>query len=723
MKIKIKIKTLLLLVFLITLTFIWVIPTTILSIANLLEFNRSDKATFFYEKYAHYPSTQNIKGRYLYAKSLVKSFTKYTIFYNGWGGGENTSPENMEKSKKILQEITNEKSYKASEKQYYIDSYKMLLDMAIATGDIEILHNWILFGQEADDENIRYISDIYNGFLHHVNGDRDGAKAIVSKYESSDLADVKLDILKAEVTLFDGKYEEAKEIYENISRIKWKELQGSNFGSTGYYDREYWAESVMNEFKGDNVIRGTVTYEGEPMPFVEIYVQAADGGFRSGGESYAGITNENGEFETLGFKDGVYNVGIGIEGSLLVDKVLKRPSKPYFELNGNDGEIKFEFKNTMDLIMPESDEIVTGEEFTVSWEEEEGASYYTVEIVSFLDPYKMDKYAGSVSRSPAEKNGEIKFTETEVTFNIDLLKGRIGGLSRGEEGLLGYSGVLGLFLPGVKYPIAVNAYDENNNLITSSLPLRTYYDQIPSITVEGSLTEGEKLITNHNYTEAIEYYENVLNEDPDNTDALRYLTKIYGIGWKDGERNIERALELGKKYTDVTGSNSLFINIIQMMEIDEIKKNSDLFYSAILESKEDHDEGYYYNLSRYYIAIEKWEEAKDALQNIKGYVPDELVYLNMYFGNYIEAAEDIKYLYGSNLKSIEVKEALRNLEDIPPHPDDKEVLNNFLLKLVTGVSSEEGKAFYDETVRKISNSNIIIILHEIYLHRGWDINY
>lgn len=66
---------------------------------------------------------------------------------------------------------------------------------------------------------------------------------------------------------------------------------------------------------------------------------------------------------------------------------------------------------------------------------------------------------------------------------------------------------------------------------------------------------------------------------------------------------------------------------------------------------------------------------------------------------------------------------LGKLEDIPPHPDDKQVFNNFLLKLVTGVSREEGKALYDETVRKISNSNIIIILHEIYLHRGWDIGY
>lgn len=715
MKIKIKIKTLILLAFVFTLTFIWVIPTTIHGIANLLQDNGSNKATFFYEKYALYPTTPKIEGNFLYAKSLVKSFNKYTIFYNGWGGGENTSPEDMEKSKEILEDAMKETPSKKSEKQYYIDSYKMLLDMTIATGDIEMLRNWIFFGQKADDENLRYISDIYNGFLLHVNGDRDGAKKIVEKYELSDLADVKLDILKAEITLFDGNYEEAKKIYENISKNNWRELQGSNFGSTGYYDREFWAEEVMKAFKGDNVIRGTVTYEGKPMPFVEIYVQNADGWFRASGESYVGITDENGKFETLGLKDGVYNVGIGLEGSLLTNKVLQHQDKPYFELNGDDGEINFEFKSTLHIKEPGLHDKITGEEFTVAWEEVEEAAYYKVDIVSYSNP---SEGVGTIFYTPAfDEYMQSKFTETQATFNTSLIKEGIGGMSIGEDGLIGANAVLGAFIPGLEYPIVVKAYNENMNLITSSLPLRTYYDQIPSITVEGSISDGEKMILNQDFPEAIKYYENILKEKPYDIDALRYLIKIYGIGWKNGEKNINRSIELGKRYTDITGRNRLFINIILMMEIEEIKENSELYYSAVEELKKDNDDGYYYNLSRYCIALENWEGARNALQHKEGYVPDELFYLNMYFENYKEAAENTKYLYSPNLKSIKVKDALENLEDIPPNSDDKQVFNNFLLKLVTGVSHEEGKTIYDEAFRKISNSDIIIILHEIYLHR------
>lgn len=720
MKIKVKIKTLILLTFLLILTFIWVIPTTIHGIANLLQDNGSDKATFFYEKYASYPTTPKIEGNFLYAKSLVKGFSKYAIFYNGWGGGENTSPEDMEKSKNILQDIMKETPYMNSEKQYYIDSYKMLLEMAIATGDTEMLHNWISFGQKADDERLVYISDIYNGFLLHVNGDRDEAKDIVAKYELTALADVKLDILKAEITLFDGNYEEAKKMYENISRNNWRELQDSNFGSTAYYDRDFWVDRVMKVFSSDNTIKGTVTYEGKPMPFVEIYVQAADGGFRTVGESYVGITDENGKFETLGLKYGVYNVGIGVEGSLLTNKVLQQKDKPYFEFDGNNGEINFEFRNILNIKEPSLNDKITGEEFTIVWEEVKGAVYYKVDIVTYSNP---SEGVGAIFYTPAfDEYMQSKFTETQATFNTSLIKDEIGGMSIGEDGLIGANAVLGAFVPGLEYPIVVKAYDENMNLITSSLPLRAYYDQIPSITVEGSHSDGEKMILNQDYPEAIEYYENILNETPDDIEALRYLIKIYGIGWKNGEKNIERAIELGQRYTYISGSNRLLINIISQMEIDEIKKYSDLFYSAVTEESEDQNDSYYYYLSKYFIATENWKSARNALQNTEGYLPVNLFYLNMYLENYTMAAENTKYLYNSPLKSIEVKEALRNLEDIPPHHNDKQIFNNFLLKLVTGVQREEGKGFFDEIIKQISNSNLKTILNAIYLERGWDIS-
>lgn len=723
MKIKIKVKTLIFFGIVFTLIFVWGIPAATLGIANYLEDKGSDKATLFFEKYATYPTSSNIKSKFLYADNLIEGFNKYSIFFNSWGGGEDTSPENMEKAKKILVNIMKEDPHNGRYKDYYLDSYKMLLDMAIATGDVDMLNQWISFGQKYDDEKLTYIADIYNGFILHVNGDTEGAKKVIEKYDMTNLADGKLYVLKGEIALFDGEYEEAKKMFEKVND-DWRTRDEIIFGSTGYYYRDFWIDRTMKEFNENNVIRGTVTFEGKPMPFVEIYVQAADGGFRSGGESYIGITNENGEFQTLGLKDGVYNIGIGIEGSLLTDKVLQRSTYQYIELNGNDGEINFILNNTLSVNLPKPGEKVSGEEFTVSWESVEGAAYYTVEIVVFEEPYRK---SGSNFRSSAiDKNGETTFTETSATFNFIKLRSQSGGFFfEGEEMLLGPDAVLGKLLPEVEYPIVVNAYDENNNLITSSLSLRAYYDQISSITVEGSITEGEDLILSKDYPKAIEFYENILKGNPDDNDALRYLAKIYGIGWKKGEKNLERSIALGQRYSDVSGDGKLLFVILQHMNIDELKENIELVNSVLTEERKNLDDNGYYFLSEYNIALENYEGARDALNNIKSYVSDNLFYLNMYFGDYMEAAANIrsKNFYISRLSSYKVKEALELLENSPPNASDTKAFNDFLLKLVEGIHHEDGKPLYNDTVRLISNVNLKTILYEIYIERNWDMEF
>lgn len=717
MKIKIKIKTLILLIFLIGLTFIWGIPTATLSIAYLLE-DRSDMATLFYEKYAAYPTTSNIKGGFLYADSLINGFSKFTIFLTGWGGGADTSPEDIVKAKKILEDIMKEIPDNNSEKEYYIESYKMLLDIAIATGDVETLQMWISYGQKNRDEKITYTADIYNGFFLHVHGDSEEVKKIIDKYDNTELADKKLDILKAEVALFEGNYQDSKSIYEKMDNNYWVITERNNFGSLGYYERNFWFDRVMDDFKGDNIIRGTVTFEGKPMPFVEIYVQAADGGFSSGGEGYIGITDENGEFETLGLKDGLYNIGIGVDGSLLANKVLQRSNHKYVDLNGKDEEIDFIFKNTLNISSPEPGHKLIGNEFTVSWDKVEGAAYYTVEPVVFFEPY--NKSSGSYRSYALDKFGERKFTSTKATFNIEMLSKQPGSLTFGEEMILEPSAILGIFLPGVEYPIVVNAFDENNKLITSSLPLRSYYDQMPSVIVEGELSEGEEMILSKDYPAAIEYYENILKGNPNDIDSLIYLTRIYGMGWKQGERNIEKASVLAQRYSNITGDKKLLLNCLHLLEKDELKENSEIVLQAFKEANQVLDDSDYYFLSKYYIAFEKYDEAREALKNTES-VTDNLIYLNMYFEDYQEAAENVmsKNYHLSRLSSSKIVETLKELDENPPQANDKQIFNEFLLKLINGINHEKGYEIYEEAVSQISNNNFKIILNEICLERHW----
>ncbi len=724
MKIKIKIKTLLLLIFVFVLTFTWLIPTTILGIANFLEY-KSDKAMLFYEKYAVYPTTPKIKGGYLYANSLIKGFGKFTIFNNGWGGGEN-SPENISKAKATLENIMKETPSKRIEKEYYVYSYKLLLDMAIATGDIPTLHKWISFGQEINDEKIVYISDVYNGFLLNVNGDREEAKKIIEKYEHSNLADIKLLILKGETAIFDGNYEEAKIRYDEVRHSNWNPKEKTPFGSSTYYERSFWFERDIDDIKGNNIIKGSVTYEGKPMAFVEIYAQAAQEGlsFNTSGELYVGITDENGKFQTLGLKNGEYNIGIGVDSSILTDRVLSNKNYNKIELNGGDAEINFVFNKTFNANLHDDGKKISGKEFSVSWDTVEDADYYTVEVVSFSN---YEKKGGAIFRSPImDKNGETKIEKTSASFNIEMLRNQTGGMSfEGEEMILGPTAILGIFQPELEYPIVVNAYDENNNLITSTLPLRTYYDQVQSITVEGNLSDGEKLILNIKYPEAIEYYENILSQEPNNKEALKYLTKIYGLGWKNGEKNIKRAIELVNRYNDIFVEKMLFSDILGNVKTEEIKENMEYFHFILPAVLENLDEDRYIFLSRYYIASGKLEEARTALQNLESYVPDNLFYLNIYFGNYEEAVKNIESEkhYSTKMSIKTVRDALKAFEKYPPQFEDKEIFNNFLLKLVNEVNHSEGVALYDETIKQINDGNIKTILNEIYLERNWDISY
>lgn len=123
-----------------------------------------------------------------------------------------------------------------------------------------------------------------------------------------------------------------------------------------------------------------------------------------------------------------------------------------------------------------------------------------------------------------------------------------------------------------------------------------------------------------------------------------------------------------------------------------------------------------------YIADENWEEARETLTKID-YVSEDLFYLNLYFGNYPEAAENLKKLYTSQLTTYKISESVLELAHAPANVSDKEIFNSFLLKIVSGVDHNDGEDLYRQTTSKIKNENIKDILYAIYLEKNWDTVY
>jgi len=717
MKMRIKVKTLLLGLIVFAVGYLWVIPQSTLAIARYLDKKDSPRAELFFER--HIQMDDSMEGRLDYAKRLVKSFQKFTIYQQGWGGGEETSQEDLLRAEDLLQEIL-QMEPSSREENLYLDAYRMSMDIAIAKGDVDGLRQLIYLG-ENHNEILLHEALLYKAYLHFTNREFEEVKNIVDRLHQEGLDDPRQEILMAEIHLANGDLEEARDLYKKYQSRDWKTLKDTYFASPTFSNRNFWLDESQSLLEGDKRIKGRVTFEGQPMAFVEIYILRADGGVRIGGESFVAITDEKGYFETLPISEGIYDVGLGLDGSLLTDKVFQKSETGYVELSQDDEHIEYTFRDTFEVYSPQPGSVVKDDLFTVSWEEVPEAEYYTVEPVIFSNP--LEKSGGSFRSPIQDVDGEGRFKGTSADFRISDARNQTGGMTfEGEEWILGSGAVLGKFLPGGEYPIIVNAYDKNNQLITSSFPMRTYYDQIPSIVVEGELTPGQRLVAQMKYPEAIEHYEGVLLEDPHDMEAISSLIKIYGIGWKKGEKNLERAFELLEKVDDQKLKADLLNSVLSQMEEEELLDFENQVIDGIeILSKFDNDNSHY-NKFKLHRAKGDYREARDALENLENFLPDSLVFLNIYLGDYDLAVQGLMddRFYPSRLQGETFRSAIIELGENPPPADEMESLREFLLEMISGGAYEQKDQIYKRLVDNVNNEDILTIVDEIYNQRHWN---
>lgn len=718
MKIRVKVKNLLLGMLMIGILYFWGIPQATLGIANYLDTKNSDKAQLYYEKYAD--TRKSVSSRLIFAESLVDHFSRFVIYSQGWGGGNGVSQEQMEKAEEVLRLNLGENPSK-SELKDYVSSYRMLMDMAIAEGSSNKLKELIGWGEKSNNAEVKEISSIYTAFLHTINRDFSKAERIIEGLENTGSSDPRLQIIRGEMALFKGDIEEATRIYDELGRRSWKELDSSYFGSRAYLDRKFWLEQASEHIGEDGFIEGRILFEGKPMAFVEIYLQYADGGFRIGGDSYIAITDENGYFKSIGLKKGLYDIGVGTLESILVDKVFSRIEPGYVEVGEGITTVDFKFRNTIKVLSPQPGTYLDSDELVVRWEEVPGAAYYTVEPVAFFDP--INKSGGYFRRAIESVEGEIRFTSDSAKFKVSKLLYAIGGLSRdGDDWIIGPEAVLGMFLPGVEYPITVNAYTKDNGLITSSLPMRTYYDSLPSVIMPGELSEGQRLVAEMKYPEAIQHYEDILIEDPEDVEAITSLAKLYGLGWKRGEKNLDRAFDLSDSIME-SGIRSNILNIIlQEMTSEEIIQNEKIVLEVIESLDNLKNDDLRYTEFRFHRAKKDWKAARAALEKLESYVPDTLVFLDIYFEDYDKALERLrdKRFYPSRLQGSIFTDAVAGLKENPPSSSDLSIFREFIERLIGDGTYENSGAIYTSTTGRLRDKNLRTIIDEIYNQRHWN---
>lgn len=721
MKIRVKVKNLLLVMLMISILYFWGVPQATLGIANYLESRNSDKAQLFYERYAE--SQKSMDARLYYAESLVNVSDKFTIYSQGWGGGSGTTPDKIHTARKLL--LANlENKPSITEISDYIKSYEMLMDIAIASGDPKELRELILWGEKSSIAEVVEVSKLYSAFIDTINRDYESAEKIIAELEKSGSTDPRAQILRAEIALFEGEAKEAERIYSELSKIGWRSLKESYFGSNAYMDRNFWLESGREFIGTDGFIEGTILFEGKPMSFVEIYITEANGGFRTGGGGYIAITDETGYFKSIQLKKGLYDVGIGTLESNLTDKVFSREQPGFVEIGEGAVAVKFGFRDTIDILTPKAGANISEDTFTVSWEEVAGAAYYKVEPVVFSDPF--NKGSG-YWRSPIEDiSGENKLKESTAVFRLSDFQYYYGGLSwEGMDRILGPSAVLGMFLPGIEYPITVSAYNVDNALITSSLPMSMYYDQLPSIQIPGDITQGQKLVIERKYPEAIEHYEKLLAKDPKNIEATSSLIKIYGLGWKEGEKNLERAIELSEALENDHLKAKLLGIIIQKMSKEEILHYESLVLKLISDMETIQSDDASYMEYKYHKAKSDWAKARESLEKLEGYVPDTLVLLDLYYEAYEDALLRLKdpNFYPSRLQGSIFTEAIQSLNEETPSYRDKEIFKVFIIRIIGEDAYQDRLQIYTEATQALKNKSYKTIIDELYNQWHWDVQY
>ncbi|WP_308781605.1 hypothetical protein, partial [uncultured Clostridium sp.] len=432
------------------------------------------------------------------------------------------------------------------------------------------------------------------------------------------------------------------------------------------------------------------------------------------------ITDKNGEFETLGFTQGVYDIGIGINTSQLYDKAFSTKNISSIQLN-KDMDFDFNLTKPIKIKKPLPGTKVE-EKLEVSWGKVRGVDYYTVEAITFGNPKEK---SGSSFRSPLHhESGEYKIGENNIKFNIKKLNENIGvgGLSfDGEEMIVNPSGILGTFIPNIEYPIVVNGYDKEGNLIGSSLPLICNYDEMPSIKVEGDLTLGEQLILDKKYEKAIKHYEEKLNKNPKDKEALLYLCKFYMIGWKKDKKDYNKALKYAKEYDDLT-NNKLSFEVVEFMENKNIRENKKLVKEILDNIPQKHrDTNYYHQRARYHLALEEFQKARENYEKMSDYKFIDMLYIDIYLQDYTKAINILKSgeISLKKMNSTKVIDALNNMNNVPKK--DKELLKELLKSvLVDNLNIEDGKKLYEKVFNSVDNMKVKQILEEIKKEEYWD---
>ncbi|KJS85313.1 MAG: hypothetical protein JM58_09045 [Peptococcaceae bacterium BICA1-8] len=340
-----------------------------------------------------------------------------------------------------------------------------------------------------------------------------------------------------------GEYKKAEATYNKVLDNLPKELPKEDFkANRDFLKEEVDARLIKNKLAEENnenekgVIKGTVTREGAPLERVQIFLideNRAREGFSTHEFQDAPyvFTDLWGRFELTGIIPGSYSLGLGLPKSYLDGYTLvPRPDAKFDISVGDEITTSYQLVPLIKTLEPQKGSYLELDSLTFSWESVVEAAYYQLEMGSIQRRENGVGYGSSVVKDKINSN---KITLTQA----DLAQSK--GISFDDEGVIP-SSLFGIVFPGGEFVWNIKAFDKNDNYLGESSGYQFHIDKeklSTFFTADEGLTDGDRLVMERKYDEAIIWYEEYLLNNSSNLHVLNMLSNLYNYHKEDWEKS------------------------------------------------------------------------------------------------------------------------------------------------------------------------------------------
>lgn len=202
------------------------------------------------------------------------------------------------------------------------------------------------------------------------------------------------------------------------------------------------------------------------------------------------------------------------------------------------------------------------------------------------------------------------------------------------------------------------------------------------------------------------------------------MSRLYEAYYYFVEKDIHKALKYAEVYDKEYKDYNLSLEVISFFNINQIRENRKLVGKVLEEvAEKDKDTSYYRQLATYYIIEEDYAKARDSYDKMTDYKYTDMIYIDMYLGDYEKAIEELESgeLYLIKMNSTKVIDGLKDMDNVSEK--DKDLFNKLLKNMLDKkISRDEQESLYKKTLNSVSSLKLKNIIREIGKEEHWEID-